>query len=285
MSNDDIIIDSAILESFKQILLKNNIQNFTTVWIAHNHCVHFICDVTQNLKQLQALFGEFLYPQSIDIAVLPYHNRQKKLLISDMDSTMINQECIDELADFIGKKAEISAITESAMRGELNFEESLIKRVSLLKGLSVTALDKCYTQSVTFMAGSKELLSFMKKNNAYTILVSGGFTFFANKVANELGFDAYFANILNSDQNNHLTGTVALPILGRETKADILIEQAGLKNITHSDCIAVGDGANDLSMLTQAGLGIAYHAKPAVAAMADVAIHFCDLRSLIYLQS
>ena len=285
MSPDTIIISQEILESFKQILADNHIVDFNMIWIEKNHCVHFYCVIDHDFKTLKTIFSEFLYPHKIDIAILPHDNRQKKLLISDMDSTMIHQECIDELADFVGKKAEISAITERSMRGELNFDESLINRVALLRGLDKTALDKCYDEKVTFMNGAKELLAFMKQNNAYSILVSGGFTFFANKVANRLGFDAYFANVLNFDANNQLTGTVELPILGRESKADILTEQAKIRHIDLSDCVAVGDGANDLSMIAKAGLGIAYHAKPAVAAAADVAIHFCDLRALIYIQS
>jgi phosphoserine phosphatase len=285
MSPDTIIISQDILESFKNILFANNILDFNMVWIEKNHCVHFDCDINHDFKTLQTTLSTFLYLHKIDIAVLPNNNRQKKLLISDMDSTMINQECIDELADFIGKKSEISAITERAMQGELNFEESLSHRVALLKGLEKKLLERCYNEKITFMAGAKELLKFMKNNNAHTILVSGGFTFFAEKIANALGFDAYFANILNFDSDNTLNGSVQLPILGRETKAEILNEHAQIHAIDLADCIAVGDGANDLSMLAKAGLGVAYHAKPAVATAADVAIHFCDLKALIYLQA
>ncbi len=285
MSNDNIIISDTILESFKNILSDNKIIIDKTMWIKNNHCVQFYYQAQHDLKTMQVALSHYVHPYKIDIAILPVENRLKKLLISDMDSTMINQECIDELADFIGKKSEISAITERAMQGELNFEESLIHRVALLKGLAKDILEQCFTDKITFMAGAKSALDFMKKNAKKTILVSGGFTFFAEKVCNSLGFDAYHANILNFSSDNTLDGTVALPILGRDAKADILQTYAEQLNIPLSDCLAVGDGANDLAMIQAAGLGVAFHAKPAVAQAARVAIHFCDLNALIYLQT
>jgi phosphoserine phosphatase len=285
MSSDNIIISSEILESFKSILSDNDIIIDKTLWIKNNHCVQFYYQALHDLQTMQATLSHFVYPYKIDIAILPAENRLKKLLISDMDSTMISQECIDELADFIGKKSEISAITERAMQGELNFEESLIERVALLKGLAKSTLEQCFTDKITFMAGAKSALDFMNKNAKKTILVSGGFTFFAEKVQNTLGFDTYHANILNFDSDNTLDGTVTLPILGREAKADILQAYAQELNIPLSDCLAVGDGANDLAMIQSAGLGVAFHAKPAVSEAARVAIHFCDLQALIYLQT
>lgn len=285
MSDDYTSISTEILESFKNIIAENHITINQTLWVKPNHCVQLHYTANHDLKQMQSVLSAFLHPHKIDVAVLPAENRLKKLLISDMDSTMIHQECIDELADFIGKKAEISAITERAMQGELNFEESLTERVSLLKGLEKNILAQCFNDKITLMAGAKELLNFMKQNHSATILVSGGFTFFAEKVQNALGFDSYYANVLNFDSDDRLDGTVKMPILGREAKADILEAQAKTLNIALSDCLAVGDGANDLAMIKAAGLGIAFHAKPAVAEAARVAIHFCDLKALIYLQS
>lgn len=285
MSNDTTIISDTILESFKNILSNNRIIIDKTIWIKHNHCVQFYYQAQHDLKTMQATLSHFIHPYKIDIAILPTENRLKKLLISDMDSTMINQECIDELADFIGKKSEISAITERAMQGELNFEESLIHRVALLKGLKKETLEQCFFDKITFMAGAKSALDFSTYHQQKTILVSGGFTFFAEKVKNALGFDAYHANILNFSSDDTLDGTVTLPILGREAKADILQTYTHALNISLSDCLAVGDGANDLGMIQAAGLGVAFHAKPAVSEAARVAIHFCDLNALIYLQT
>ena len=285
MSNDTITISENILESLKQIFQDNAIIIDKEIWIKQNHCMQFYYHANHDLKEMQTVLSHFLYAYSIDVAVLPADNRQKKLLISDMDSTVINQECIDELADFIGKKLEISSITERAMQGALNFDESLIERVRLLTGLDKNILEQCFHEKITLMAGAKSLLDFMKHKQAISILVSGGFTFFAEKIKNMLGFDMYHANILNFDNHNKLDGTVQMPILGRKTKADILQDYAQKHNIPLSDCLAVGDGANDLDMITLAGLGVAYHAKPAVAEIARVAIYFCDLKALIYLQT
>jgi phosphoserine phosphatase len=285
MSPDDIYISPKILHSLTQILGKKQIIVYKKDEIVPNHCWHFYCYLDDNLKVLQQELCALFFADKIDIAVLPAYNRLKKLLISDMDSTMINQECIDELAEFIGKKNEISQVTERAMQGELNFEESLMNRVSLLKGLKKKYLQQCYQDKITLMAGAKELLAFHKKNHSITILVSGGFTFFAEKIAKSLGFDNVHANRLDFDDNDILTGTVQLPILGRESKAEILQLYVENHNRVLSECIAVGDGANDLDMLKIAGLGVAYHAKPAVAQAAQVAINFCDLKALIYLQS
>jgi len=285
MSPDHIILSPDMVQSITGILEKKQITITNSYKMVENHCVYLHCTTSQNLKSIQ----DHLQSQSaifnIDIAVLPAENRRKKLLISDMDSTMIQQECIDELADFIGKKSEIAAITERAMQGALNFEESLISRVLLLKGLAAEKLMQCYHEKITFMHGAQELIKFMNESpQAKTILVSGGFTFFAEKIASTLGFQHYHANILNFDANQNLDGTVALPILGREAKADILNDYCNTHQIKLSECLAVGDGANDLAMLQAAGLGVAYHAKPAVAQSARVAINHCDLKALIYLQ-
>jgi phosphoserine phosphatase len=217
----------------------------------------------------------------IDFALTSSQNRRKKLLIADMDSTMIEQECIDELADYVGKKAHVSEITERAMRGEIAFEPALRERVLLLKGLPFAVIDEVIASKITLMAGGKTLIATMKANGAYTALVSGGFTLFTAKIAGVLGFDTNRANIL-CVKDGLLTGEVEEPILGKEAKRASLIEFA--KSMSLDDTLAVGDGANDLAMIEIAGLGVAYRAKPAVAAAARAAVHHGDLTSLLYLQ-
>lgn len=236
-----------------------------------------------DLIELQDELIVYLHPLKIDVAVLPKKNRRKKLLIADMDSTMIKQECIDELADYAGKKKEVASVTESAMQGNLNFEESLIARVAHLKGLPISVLQKCYDERIELMDGSLEMMAYMQEHKIFTALVSGGFTFFVEQVTKRLGFHAFRANTLLS-ADSVLTGKVQMPILGRDAKKTALIDYAKMQNIDLADTMAVGDGANDLSMLMTAGLGVAYHAKPNVAAQARVAIHFADLTALKYLQ-
>lgn len=218
-----------------------------------------------------------------DIAVLPLKGRRKRLLISDMDSTIIEQECLDELADFAGLKAKISAITERAMRGELNFEDALTERVSMLKGLDLSALERCYRERITLTAGAETLVRTMTANGARCILVSGGFTYFTERVAEAAGFHAHRGNTL-IDDGAVLTGEVGLPILGREAKLDALKEETAAIGTGPADALAIGDGANDLNMITAAGLGIAFRAKPVVAQDADAAITHTDLRTALYFQ-
>ena len=217
-----------------------------------------------------------------DICVQSTDKRRKKLLICDMDSTLIGQECIDELADFAGVKDRVSAITESAMRGEIGFEGALKERVGLLKGLKLSVLQTCFDERIHLNPGARTLCQTMKANGAKAVIVSGGFTFFTGKVAQACGFDAHQANSL-IEEEDALTGTVGMPILGREAKLD------ALKNHSSSyggpgNAIAIGDGANDLAMITGAGLGIAYYAKPAVAAAAHCAINCTDLTTALYFQ-
>ena len=219
----------------------------------------------------------------IDCVMQPLANRAKKLLISDMDSTMIEQECIDELADCMGLKTKVSAITERAMNGELDFPSALRERVSLLAGLPVASLEEVFEQRITLMPGARTLLKTMKARGTHCVLVSGGFTFFTSRVAKALGFDAEEANVLHTARDK-LTGTVAEPILGKEAKLATLQKLCRTRGIAVADTLAVGDGANDLPMLMAAGLGVAYHAKPVVAAQAHAAIRFNDLSALVYLQ-
>ena len=217
-----------------------------------------------------------------DICVQPVGKRRKELLICDMDSTLIGQECIDELADFAGVKEHVSAITERAMRGEIGFESALNERVGLLKGLELSFLQKCFDERIRLNPGARTLCQTMKANGAKAVIVSGGFTFFTGKVAQACGFDAHQANIL-IEEGDHLTGAVGMPILGREAKLEALKAHSEPFGGPHNS-IAIGDGANDLAMITAAGLGIAFYAKPAVAAAAHCAINYSDLTTALYFQ-
>ncbi|MBU6299032.1 MAG: phosphoserine phosphatase SerB [Alphaproteobacteria bacterium] len=218
-----------------------------------------------------------------DINVVPVEGRRKKLLIADMDSTIISCECLDELADMAGLKAKVSAITERAMRGEIEFAGALRERVALLKGLSLEALERVWRERVRLNPGAQELVATMKAHGAKTLLVSGGFTFFSSRVAEAAGFDEHQSNVL-FDDGKALTGEVRDPILGKEAKLAALERALQRHELQPDDVLAVGDGANDLAMIQRAGLGVAYHAKPVVAAAAGASINHNDLTALLYLQ-
>jgi len=218
-----------------------------------------------------------------DMNIVPMANRRKKLLIADMDSTIIGCECLDELAGMAGIKEKVAAITERAMRGELEFEPALRERVALVKGLPLEALARVYAERVRLNAGARALVATMRKHGAHTILVSGGFTYFTLRVAADSGFDANQGNRL-LDDGRALTGMVGEPILGREAKLKALEDTVNRLGISFEEALAVGDGANDLDMIKRAGLGVAYHAKPVVAASADASIVHGDLTALLYLQ-
>jgi len=224
-----------------------------------------------------------LQQQGIDLAVQPSANRRKKMLLADMDSTMIQQECIDELAAEAGFGPRVAEITARAMNGELDFEAAITERVGLLQGLPETVIAKVLNERITFMPGAKVLLATMKNEGAYAALVSGGFTGFTGPVAGALGFDENRANVLLSD-SGRLTGEVARPILGQAAKVEALLEITSRLGLTPDDVIAVGDGANDLGMLHRAGTGVALHAKPSVQAQCDIRINHGDLTALLYLQ-
>lgn len=226
---------------------------------------------------------EAAFKGDADICVSSTKDRRKKLLVCDMDSTIIQQECLDELADFAGLKAEISAITERAMRGELEFEGALRERVGKLAGLDLSKLDQCYRERITLMPGAKTLVATMKAKGAHAMLVSGGFTYFTSRIGEAAGFDAHRGNTL-LDDGNALTGRVAEPILGREAKLAALNEQAAALGLSAFETLAMGDGANDLAMIEAAGLGIAYRAKPVVAAASDCSIAVTDLTAALYFQ-
>lgn len=242
----------------------------------HLHDLSVLCELSDGLRQRYAALP-------IDIAILPHADRRKHLLLADMDSTMIRQECIDELAAELGLKSHVAAITERAMRGEIPFVEALRERVALLAGLPITTIDKILAERIEVMPGSTTLIATMRAHGAYTALVSGGFTLFTGPISALLGFNEHRSNNLQH-ADGKLTGTVAEPILGAEAKRAALQELAKSLPCELSQTMAVGDGANDLPMLEAAGLGIAFHAKPKVAELAKVRIDHGDLTALLYLQ-
>lgn len=239
--------------------------------------IHFKGGAVKARDSLKSMEG------TMDSAVQRADNRRKKLLISDMDSTMITVECIDELASYAGIKERIAEITERAMQGELDFEQALRGRVALLRGLETSAIDRCLTEKVNIMPGAKALVRTMAGWGAKTILVSGGFTRFANTVGADIGFHDVAANVLE-EADNSLTGELSGPIVDAQRKADILAKAVANDGLEPADSMAVGDGANDIPMIRKAGLGIAYHAKPKAASAADVAIQHNDLSALLYIQ-
>ena len=233
----------------------------------------------EHARDLRSISGA----PDFDLAVLPAEHRRKKLLVADMESTIIQQECLDELADYVGMRPKVAAITECAMRGELDFKSALQARVGLLKGIDAKSLEEIYTQRVTLMPGAHTLLATMKAHGASCALVSGGFTFFTERIAARLGFDTHQANRLDISAGT-IAGTVAEPVLGREAKLAALEHLARTHALDRALTMAVGDGANDLAMINAAGLGVAFRAKPIVAAQASVSIVHGDLTALLFLQ-
>lgn len=245
------------------------------------------CDIAlrddSDIEAASAALRTAIGDAPVDLAVQAAETRRKKLLIADMDSTMIGQECIDELAAEVGLKDKVATITARAMNGEIAFEPALRERVALLKGLPVSVIDEVIEKRITLTPGGRELIATMKAKGYYTALVSGGFTVFTSRIAATLGFHENRANIL-LDADGRLTGEVAEPILGKQAKVDALNEIAARLGISPEEAMAVGDGANDLGMLHLSGAGVALHAKPAVAAEAKIRIDHGDLTALLYLQ-
>lgn len=219
----------------------------------------------------------------IDVVVQPSANRKKKLFLADMDSTMIGQECIDELADYAGMKAYVAGITERAMRGEIAFEPALRERVALLKDIPLSVIDEVIKERITLTPGARALVMTMRANGAYTCLVSGGFTVFTNRIAAMIGFNETRANTLEV-ADEKLAGRVVEPIFGRDSKRATLLELRVEQGLAKDDTLVTGDGANDLDMIVEAGLGVAYHAKPKVAEAAAARIDHADLSALLYVQ-
>ncbi len=230
-------------------------------------------------QRLQAALGGL----RIDVVVQPLASRRKRLFVADMDSTMIGQECIDELADYVGLKAHVAAITERAMRGEIAFEPALRERVALLKGLPVAVVDEVIRERITLTPGARTLVATMRQNGGTTCLVSGGFTLFTSRIGAMIGFDENRGNTLIVE-DGRLAGRVEEPILGREAKLATLIELRERLGLSAPETLSAGDGANDLAMIEAAGLGVAYHAKPKVAEAAHARIDHGDLTALLYLQ-
>lgn len=268
-------LDAALIEN-----LRNAWGGGDAVWLAPEEAAEF--QIAQRPGNLWDIWSD-LQNLGIDLVVQPTENRRKKMLLADMDSTMIQQECIDELAEEAGVGAHVKDITARAMNGELDFEGALIERVGLLKELPESVIDKVLATRITYMPGGEALLATMKANGGYCALVSGGFTAFTAKVAAHLGFDENRANTLLAE-NGKLTGHVGRPILGKQAKVDALEEITTRLGLSEADVVAVGDGANDLGMLHRAGAGVALHAKPSVAAECQIRINHGDLTALLFLQ-
>ena len=269
------VLDRAVVES-----LRNAWGGGDARWLEPAVAAEF---ALQAMPENRWQLWESLQSLCIDLVIQPAMGRKKRLLIADMDSTMIEQECIDELADEAGVGAHVAGITARAMNGELDFEEALRERVGLLAGLPEGVIGSVIRDRITLMPGGRALVATMRAHGAYAALVSGGFTAFTAQIAAVLGFDENRANLLLV-QDGKLTGQVAEPILGRAAKVQALQEIAARLGITPQDAIAVGDGANDLGMLGLAGAGVALHAKPVVAAECDIRINHGDLTALLFLQ-
>ncbi len=251
-------------------------------WLAEGIAADIFCAGSDDAKaEGEALRQALAAP--VDVLVQPVEGRRKSLFLADMDSTMIGQECIDELADCVGLKEHVAAITERAMRGEIAFEPALRERVGLLKGLDAAVVDQVIRERITLTPGGRELVGTMRANGAYTALVSGGFTLFTHRVAQMIGFHENRANILVVE-DQRFAGRVEEPILGKEAKLATLLELRKAKGLAPDATMAVGDGANDLAMIGEAGLGVAYHAKPKVAEEARARVDHGDLTALLYMQ-
>ena len=272
-------LDSTVLEAARAILPKSSLADWLDAGIAAD--IPFESDEPARAiaDRLRGAFQRI----PVDVVVQPRLARRKKLLLADMDSTMIGQECIDELAAFAGLKDHVAAITERAMRGEIEFEPALRERVALLKGLPVSVVDEVFTKHITLTPGGSALVRTMRANGARTCLVSGGFTLFTERVGAAIGFEENRANILTVEDGK-LAGRVEEPILGRAAKLATLVALLETFDLDHIDTVVDGDGANDLAMIEKAGLGVAYHAKPAVAAAAAARIDHGDLTALLYVQ-
>ncbi|HUZ91356.1 MAG TPA: phosphoserine phosphatase SerB [Methylocella sp.] len=255
-------------------------------WLAQNIAadIYFVPRPATSLTSIADRLRAALDNATVDVVVQEMQGRRKKLLLADMDSTMIGQECLDELADEIGARAHIAAITERAMRGDIAFEPALRERVALLKGLGCAAICRVVSGKITLTPGGHALVRTMRAHGAHTVLVSGGFSVFTSVIADRIGFHEHRANELLFGEDGRLSGLVAEPVLGKDAKLAALEQLREKHGLSAGETLAVGDGANDLAMLEAAGLGIAYHAKPRVAAAAHARIDHGDLTALLYAQ-
>jgi phosphoserine phosphatase len=275
----DPALDSTVVDGARAVLPSPGQAH----WLFHEVAVDIPFEGSEDIGAIVSRLREARGDLPIDIVVQPRDFRRKKLFLADMDSTMIGQECIDELADFAGLKAHVAEITERAMRGEIEFEPALRERVALLKGMPVDVVDEVLKKRITATPGGRELVMTMRAHGAWTCLISGGFTLFTSAVAAMIGFQENRANeLLVAD--GKLTGEVREPILGRAAKLATLVELRESFDLDEIDTLVTGDGANDLGMIEAAGLGVAYHAKPAVAAAAAARIDHGDLTALLYIQ-
>lgn len=278
-------LDDAAIAAVRPLLAEYQV--IQEWWLADGEAWEalFVADAAADHRPLRTRLAQTLAPRPIDINIVPDDLawRRKKLLVADMESTIIEQECLDELAEYAGVRPRIADITERAMRGELDFEAALKERVGLLAGLDANVLQEIYDQRVTLMPGAATLIATMKKHGATCALVSGGFTFYTERIARRLGFDVQQANRLEI-ADGRIAGTVAMPILGREAKLEALQRLARECGLTEHETLATGDGANDLAMIKAAGLGVAFRAKPIVAAEAAASLRHGDLTGLLYLQ-
>lgn len=268
-------LDAALVDS-----LRNAWGGGDATWLAVDEAAEFAIPVAPDNQW--DVWAD-LQNACVDLVIQPLEGRRKKMLLADMDSTMIRQECVDELAEEAGVGEAVSAITKRAMNGELDFEGALIERVGLLKGLAEDTIAKVLSTRITPMPGGATLVATMKANGARAVLVSGGFVSFTSVIAERLGFDEHRANTLLAE-NGVLTGDVARPILGRDAKVQALDEISARLGLTAEDVLAIGDGANDLGMIERAGTGVAVHAKPSVQAAARHRINHGDLTAILYLQ-
>lgn len=275
MTNSAMYLDHALVTN-----LRNAMGGGAVLWLDPDHAAEF--EIAKIPNSIDTIW-QSLSAEGVDLVAQPSAGRRKKLLLADMDSTMIAQECIDELAEEAGVGDRVAAITARAMNGELEFEGALLERVALLGGLPEATIQTVLDTRITLMPGGPTLLATMQANGAHTALVSGGFTAFTAAIAARLGFHEHYANTLLT-ANGTLTGDVARPILGREAKVEALRRIIAEKGLAPADVLAVGDGANDLGMLHLAGTGVALHAKPAVQAQAQHRINHGDLRALLFLQ-
>jgi len=279
-----------LISSLENACISKDLVNKVVAYLGNSQnelypSVAYDFDVMGNVaeEELMAFLRSEIADLPIDIVIQPQENRRKKLFLADMDSTIIGQECIDELAAELGIKEQVAQITEAAMNGEIDFENALKDRVALLAGLEENIVSKVLSERITINQGAKEALAVMRANGTHTALVSGGFTIFAKEIAHAVGFHEFHANILHTEEGR-FSGKVKEPILGQQAKLDQLNRLASEKNLLLDETIAIGDGANDLPMLLNAGTGIAYHAKPTVAEQAKAIINHGDLTSILFIQ-